>query len=421
MTQDSRSHLFCECDLSSFLRSNLEQAGKDVESISGEQFLNSNDDDLIEHVFSMREIIPLELYTDRQELEHNETQIDVSTYPGRDIRDRSKSFFVPGLSVKVTIPFTGDINLWKCRPSKWTTAFPFAAILGSLKEERGNIEITLAKPSDSIGNGSELKREIDDNISKIKFYLTGIRNDVNNHNRELRAHIAQCVAGRRRRLGRHQEIIQVLNIPLKRNPNAPDIEELPIRLRVIKPLFSIANKPPEYEISNEIYEHILRVIRHVGRSFEVTPVTFARLDEGKMRDIILAHLNGHYEGQATGETFRGKGKTDIRIEFESRAAFVAECKVWSGESGLQKAVDQLLGYMIWRDSKGAVIIFNKNVAGFMELRKKVEAALDKYPDKIRGFSSKPDIAEWRYLFKSKEDEERQITLHVFLFNLYVKP
>jgi hypothetical protein len=73
--------------------------------------------------------------------------------------------------------------------------------------------------------------------------------------------------------------------------------------------------------------NILTIIRHDGRTFEATPKTYAVHDEEELRDIIRAHLNGHYKGDATGETFRRAGKTDLRIEAESRTAFVAECKV----------------------------------------------------------------------------------------------
>ena len=37
------------------------------------------------------------------------------------------------------------------------------------------------------------------------------------------------------------------------------------------------------------------------------------------------------------DRFRKKGKTDIRIEFENRAAFVAECKLWKGEKKILEA------------------------------------------------------------------------------------
>lgn len=62
----------------------------------------------------------------------------------------------------------------------------------------------------------------------------------------------------------------------------------------------------------------------------------------------LAHLNGHFGGNAAGERFRRKGKTDICIEFEHRAAFVAECKLWKGPKAFGEAIDQLLGYLMSR-------------------------------------------------------------------------
>ena len=108
MIFDSRVPLFSQYDLSSVFHTNIEQANKDVESITREQFVNSSDNELIEHVFSKREIIPLELYTDQQVLDHNETQIDIRNHPGRDVRDRSRPFLIPGIYIKVTTPFTGD-------------------------------------------------------------------------------------------------------------------------------------------------------------------------------------------------------------------------------------------------------------------------------------------------------------------------
>lgn len=90
----------------------------------------------------------------------------------------------------------------------------------------------------------------------------------------------------------------------------------------------------------------------MGRTFETSPSTFAVHDEEGLRNVIVASLNGHFPGEATSETFRKKGKTDIHIEDKDRAAFVGECTLWYGEKQLQKKVSQLLGYLTWRDWKG---------------------------------------------------------------------
>jgi hypothetical protein len=160
------------------------------------------------------------------------------------------------------------------------------------------------------------------------------------------------------------------------------------------------------------------VIRHAGRTFETAPATFAKHDEEELRDFILAFLNSHYEGDATGETFRVKGKTDIRIESDNRAAFVGECKVWRGQKQISEALDQLLNYLTWRDCKAALVVFNKDVAGFADIQKKVSETLAEHTNHIRSIDTNP-YGEWRFCCRSKDDSDRPITTHVFLFNLYV--
>ena len=83
------------------------------------------------------------------------------------------------------------------------------------------------------------------------------------------------------------------------------------------------------------------------------------MKEEQIRDLILVNLNGHYEGNATGETFNGLGKTDILIRASGRNVFVAECKFWSGSKAMHAAINQILGYLTWRDTKAALLVFSK--------------------------------------------------------------
>lgn len=77
-----------------------------------------------------------------------------------------------------------------------------------------------------------------------------------------------------------------------------------------------------------------------GTSMEKTARTYYNNQEEELRDILLAALNTHYES-ATGETFRKIGKTDIQIEFENKAAFIGECKIWGGERLLRAQFSKL--------------------------------------------------------------------------------
>ena len=105
---------------------------------------------------------------------------------------------------------------------------------------------------------------------------------------------------------------------------------------------------------------------------EANARTFNKNDEEEIRDFIISTLGTHYENMVTGETFRKKGKTDILIIFDNKAAFIGECKIWHGIKKFSEAVDQLFGYSTWKDSKTALIVFNKDNKDFSMLHKTVE-------------------------------------------------
>lgn len=412
--------LFWDQDLFQVFEGNFAKAKRIVEEISADQISSSTDDEIVNHVFSRQEIVPLEIYEAEMEMDQSETKVDVSRDPMRTFfRDSQGPLYVPGLSITVSIPFSGDPYLWNCKPSTSTFSPPSAVVRSKGNEHQGYIDITITEPSDSIGDGTKVKNAIDKTVLDIKSWLEYIRNDVVAHNAALPGKIRQHVVARRERLASHGTALKALNIPLKKRNGAPDVSTLVLQKKIIRPLPAITKGLPQHAIRDEDYEYILKVIRHEGRSFESTPSTFAVHGEEELRDIILAHLNGHYEGQATGESFRKKGKTDIRIEFENRAAFVAECKLWGGAKQVGEAIDQLRGYLTWKDCKASFIVFNTSVAGFSDIQKKLPDAIKGHQGFVSELRSE-HAGEWRFRFKAEDDEQRQITLHVFLFNLYVK-
>jgi hypothetical protein len=85
------------------------------------------------------------------------------------------------------------------------------------------------------------------------------------------------------------------------------------------------------------------------------------LSEEDIRMLFLVLLNGVDEGAATAEKFNRQGKTDILIRVDGRNVFIAECKVWHGPQAFHETVDQLLGYLSWRDSKTAILLFVRDV------------------------------------------------------------
>ena len=76
----------------------------------------------------------------------------------------------------------------------------------------------------------------------------------------------------------------------------------------------------------------ITVIDHMSQTIERSPSTFVQMKEEQIRDLILVNLNGHYEGDATGETFNAKGKTDILIRADCRNVFIGNANFGRVES-----------------------------------------------------------------------------------------
>ena len=411
-------YLFCEGDLDATLRAHQSSISAKIDAIPRDQFMNAQPEEIIDNILSSMTVEPLVIYEDRAEMDQRETKIDVSAWRDRNPFGDRGPIFVPGVAVSVSIPFTGDSSLWKLRPNQWQSVFPNANVANSRGENSGHVKFDMVQPTDEAPE--RFKARLDEELKTIRFYLQSQKQQIEGFNAGLRPQVLASVSARRTRIQKHEGLNDIMGIPLKRKDGAPAFAPVKITRKLVRPLPPPPKSgyKPEPGITEEDYSHILSVIRHEGRTFETTPKTYAVHDEESLRDILLAHLNGHYQGDATGEAFRRSGKTDIRIEDDTRAAFVAECKIWKGQKELSQAIDQLLGYLTWRDRKAAIVVFNKHNAKFSGILESVPGVFEAHP-RFKRSRVVEGSGEWQFDLTSREDEGRQVTVHVFVFNLFV--
>ena len=411
-------YLFCEGDLDAMLRAHQSSIIAKIDAIPQDQFMNVHPDEISDHILSSMAVEPLVIYEDRAEMDQRETKIDVSGWRDRNPFGDRGPIFVSGVAVSVSIPFTGDPSLWKLKPNQWQSVFPRAKTIGSRGGNSGHVQIDMAQPTDEAPE--RFKARLDEELKSIRFYLQSQKQQIDCFNAGLRAQTQPAVRARRDRIQKHEGLKDIMGIPLRRKEGVPEFAPVKIARKLVRPLPPPPRSgyKPEPGITDEDYSHILSVIRHEGRTFETTPKTYAVHDEEQLRDILLAHLNGHYQGDATGEAFRRSGKTDIRIEDDTRAAFVAECKIWKGQKELSQAIDQLLGYLTWRDCKAAIIVFNKHNARFSGILESVPGVFEVHP-RFKRSRETEGLGEWQFDMTSREDEGRQVRIHVFVFNIFV--
>ena len=60
---------------------------------------------------------------------------------------------------------------------------------------------------------------------------------------------------------------------------------------------------------------------------------------------------GTSRGRPLERVFNRSGKTGILIRADNHNVFTPECKIWTGPRKFEQAIDQLLGYLAWRDTK----------------------------------------------------------------------
>ena len=141
---------------------------------------------------------------------------------------------------------------------------------------------------------------------------------------------------------------------------------------------------------------------------ERNPRVFSVAPEETIRDHYLVQLNGQYEGTATGETFNGAGHTDIIVRDDNVNLFVAECKIWHGQKEFAEAIDQLLSYVTWRDTKTALIIFSRNVDTGAVVQNAI-TALQQHPNYKRDARMEGET-RIRAVFGKPGDHSRDIIL-----------
>lgn len=406
--------LFSDGDLSSALDAKLDSVKNSVYAISREQFLATSVDTLVEHLSVPLAIKPIVLHEDQMQMEHAEAQIDVTGRFEYDMGRSGERIHAPGHRLTFYIPFTGDPNLWRLRPSMWISVMP----RGDVDARRSTLAISFSNTSNT--DPDRYKHDLESCLSGIRQLLASQKQLVDQYHGTIPGRILSTIEHRRAEVQKLHGLTSAFNIPMVKKPGMPEFRPIEVAKRVNRPLPRppATGYKPEPAITTELYEDLIGIMRHTGASFEGVPQTYLALGEEGLRDNMLSHINVVYEGKATGETFRKYGKTDIRIEEDSRAAFVGECKLWGGEKVLLDALSQLLGYLTWRDCKAALVIFNKDVAGFAGVQETIDASLRKHPNFLRALTS-GRAGEWRFVFRSQEDAGREITAHVFAFNLYV--
>jgi hypothetical protein len=209
-----------------------------------------------------------------------------------------------------------------------------------------------------------------------------------------------------------------LGYPIKVAEGVPATYTVPSvkkKVTIQKPRATATPFVPDPELDMQNYEEILKIVSNMVLVMERSPHAFATMDEPDLRQHFLVQLNGHFEGEATGETFNYEGKTDILIRSGGKNIFIAECLIWRGEKYLLEKIDQLLGYASWRDTKTALLVFNKG-GNFTKVLAEIPEIVKKHSNFKRQVEYKSESG-FRFVLSHRDDVNRELILTVLGFNV----
>lgn len=402
-------YLFTGPDWNSVDRHQRQQMATEIERVDADRLLNTAVEDLALYFPAKHEITVPVLDVDNIVVDQREKQIDVSRDQMRMIRDRSRPFYITGTEIEIEVPFTGEAEAFKIQPNPYTLNPPRATIRGSA--------VSFSIVGTNL-EANQVKSQIDRTVSEIQSYLTNLQANVAGLNSQLLGEARAAIEARRAKLLENRNMVAALGFKMKERQNAPKTFVAPEVRRKLSPVMPSASAvpyKPEPALAMTDYEHILGVMQSMTQVMELSPSAFHDVNEESLRSHFLVQLNGHYQGQATGETFNYEGKTDILIRSEGRNIFIAECKFWSGPKNLIETIDQLLGYSSWRDTKTAVVLFNRN-RDFSKVLAVIPETVCQHPQFKRELQGSSET-NFRYLFANSDDRNRELYLTVMAFDV----
>ena len=413
--------LFWEKNLSQVLSLRLRDMHDEIDSLTDDEVLANDIELLVGNYcvkFEMEPLVIMDEDVTKRTLRRSRV-----TITDRFRYNISGPTEVDGFEATFAFPFSGDASLFECQASTYSiSGYPDAVV------RKGFVCLSYAYPIAELkGNGAEDKflNRANGDLEDLRRGAGYVNSDIEKFNASIPGWVEKWVTERRDKASLFGRLSQAMEIPVKPS----EYHSHAVRMeRRIKPIAHSYGREDSWQISEAQYEEILTVMKHMSSTFERTPSTYSSFREEGFRNVLLAGLNVDFHGEAGlnvdfhgeagGECFRGNGKTDICIEQENRAAFVAECKIWKGPSQVQKAIRQLDGYITWRDCKTALIFFSRNT-DFGNVVDSMRTALEA-SELIRSVHTK-DRNEFDCTFASETNVGQLVRMRVFLFDVHARP
>lgn len=397
-------YLFCSGDLGASIDGQRTKLQSAIEALKPNQLIDADEEQVCAHFIGEYAVQSLQLKTEELELiEPRELEVE------RKDRHFGGTFRHKTLEFRFEVPFEGDAMLFRLRPSQFTFNPPRASL------ESGKLVLILLRED---RDGEAIKGEVNRLLDNVRQYIGWQKSQIDAWNQSLPTLVKQLVTARRDKLVADKQLVTGLGFRVRRAESSVSAS-VPIRRKAIIPPLPAPRSgpaaPPEPAIDAKVYEEILDTLAGMSLVLERNPSAFANIDEESLRTHFLVPLNSNFRGLASGETFNAAGKTDILIKHQDRILFIAECKFWKGAQSLTDAISQLLSYTTWRETKTAILLFNRN-RDFSAVLAQIPTIFSQHSQFVRQENYQRPTA-FRFVLLHPTDAQRHLTVTVLAFDV----
>ena len=416
--EGGRFNIFWEQTLEDVFNRNGMKIKSKIESEERKYLCSTDEEEYINSLFEDLKIEIIDITFDEIVVSDNEREVNAE-----DIMSESWRIAVePGERCLVHfliyhVPIKGNLELLHCKP-KSHICLNTCQVWIENENDKSNLCFEIM---DLKNTPEELKKRTRERLGFIKQQYEYIINNVNTYNENLEDEIRSILKSRKEKVLQQIKILKSLDVPIKKKEDIPKTFSVVFtkkKNKIPKTKETIKSKEKSkvtYKISDEIYFDILNSINKMGKEFERLPRLYKDKNEETLRDHILFVLDLLFEYEATGETFNKKGKTDVLLKYDSTNVFVAECKFWKGEKSMLRAIDQLLSYLTWRDSKTALILFIK-LKKISSILNTIKEYVKSHPCCIK-FIDKNDESWFNFEFHLIDDDNSKIKMAILLYHI----
>ena len=388
----------------------LHNIESEIKNLDNLYIMNVNQEEYVNMLIA-KHTVSFEVYylTERLYLEgKQEKQEYVDEWPGLYGRSMIRTYTEYDFCLKYK--FTGDINVLRIRPE----CFSFSTLYNPIPIDVIGDELLIRFSSRDIDTKAVQKQigEIKGNEFGNLDNQGGAKWHINLLNERLPQEIKKIFE--RVKAEKEREHRVLIELGVVNLPSA--VIEVPVIKKIVPTPSLIEDKKVAYHINDGIYKDILKHIYSLCKEYERHESIYKGKHEEELRDLIVPSLNSVFIGtNSSAETFNRKGKTDIITKApDDSNVFIAECKVWRGEKLFSEAIDQLLGYVTWRDTRTALILFVKN-SRIIDVIEKAKSTITQHFCCV-GYKGQTEESSFSYIFHTKGDFQNRIVIELMIFH-----